>query len=90
MMIICMVWALEVSLLKRFIHRVEKQTIETLEEEQDYSELKVAELKELLADRGLQFGRKAELIERLEEDDESGVGDLLDIDDVWRRSCYDL
>ena len=63
---------------------IEKQeAIEALEEGQDYSELKVKELKELLADRGLPVsGRKAELIERLEEDDESGVGDLLDIDDV--------
>ena len=46
---------------------IEKQeAIEALEEEQDYSELKVKELKELLADRGLPVsGRKAELIERL-------------------------
>ena len=63
---------------------VEKQeAIELLEEQQDYSELKVKELKELLADRGLPVsGRKAELIERLEEDDEGGDGELLDIDDV--------
>ena len=63
---------------------VEKQeAIEALEEEQDYSELKVVELKELLADRGLPVsGRKAELIERLEEDDESSGGELIEQEDV--------
>jgi len=61
---------------------VEKQeAIESLEAQQDYSELKVAELKELLEERGLtKSGKKADLIARLEEDDNGG--DMIDIDDA--------
>ncbi|MBT7376617.1 MAG: hypothetical protein HN820_00515, partial [Candidatus Marinimicrobia bacterium] len=66
---------------------LEKQdAINNLEPSIDYSKLKVAELKVILEERDLpKSGKKAELIQRLEEDDDDedyDVGDMIDIDDA--------
>jgi len=66
---------------------IEKQNaINNLEPSIDYSKLKVAELKVILEARDLpKSGKKAELIQRLEEDDDDedyDGGDMIDIDDA--------
>ena len=59
----------------------------------DYSTLKVVELKELLEDRGLtKSGKKADLIARLEDDDEES-SDYNSFDNVWdddKVMTYDM
>lgn len=48
-----------------------------------YSDMKVAELKELLSERGLKVsGRKAELIERLEESDEGSPAEEAEVEEA--------